>query len=87
MVNVDADKIVRVIENSLTNAVKYSFKLGKIKIGMHQNKGYVIVYINNKVMPYQPMSCPICLTGFSGWRSQGPQIQGGRVWALQLPKV
>ena len=48
MVNVDPDKMVRVFENLLTNAVKYSYKPGNIVVGIYENEDYVTVAIRNK---------------------------------------
>ena len=48
IVNVDADKMVRVFENLLTNAIKYSFKPGKIVVGVYESNGYVTIAIRNK---------------------------------------
>lgn len=48
IVNVDGDKMVRVFENLLSNAIKYSFKPGKIVIGIYESKGYVTIAIKNK---------------------------------------
>ena len=48
IVNVDADKMVRVFENLLTNAIKYSFKPGKIVVGIYESKGFVTIAIRNK---------------------------------------
>ena len=48
IVNVDADKMLRVFENLLTNAIKYSFKPGKIVVGIYESKGFVTIAIRNK---------------------------------------
>ena len=47
-VNVDTDKMLRVFENLLTNAVKYSYKPGKVVIGVYKSKNNAIVAIKNK---------------------------------------
>lgn len=54
MVDLDPDKMLRVFENLLTNAIKYSFKPGKITIGVYENQGYAIVTIRNKGKNIQP---------------------------------
>lgn len=48
MVNLDIDKMLRVFENLFTNATKYSFKPGKIVIGVNKSNDYAIVAIRNK---------------------------------------
>ncbi|MCT4620275.1 MAG: HAMP domain-containing histidine kinase [Marinisporobacter sp.] len=45
---IDPDKMVRVFENLLMNAVKYSFKPGKIKISIYKDDHYGVVCIQNK---------------------------------------
>ena len=47
IVNIDAEKMVRVFENLLTNAIKYSFKPGKVFLNTSKHKGYVNVVIKN----------------------------------------
>lgn len=47
-VKLDPDKTVRVFENLLINAVKYSFKSGKIKVSLFKDDGNVVVAISNK---------------------------------------
>ena len=48
LVQLDPDKMLRVFENLLTNAIKYSFKPGKIVIGVYKSEGYATVAIRNK---------------------------------------
>ena len=48
MVNVDTDKMLRVFENLLTNAIKYSYKPGKVIIGVYKSEKSAIVAIKNK---------------------------------------
>jgi signal transduction histidine kinase len=50
-VEIDADKIIRVFDNLLTNAVNYSFKPGQIKVGMFRDKGFVHICISNRGTP------------------------------------
>ncbi|MCY6371045.1 HAMP domain-containing sensor histidine kinase [Clostridium ganghwense] len=47
-VQLDPDKIVRVFENLIMNAVKYSFKPGKVKISIYKKEDNIIVGIKNK---------------------------------------
>lgn len=44
----DGDKIVRVFENLLMNAIRYSLKPGVIKLQLNENERYIIVKIENK---------------------------------------
>jgi signal transduction histidine kinase len=50
-VDLDADKIIRVFDNLITNAVNYSFKPGQIKIAMFRDKDFVHVCISNRGTP------------------------------------
>jgi len=50
-INVDADKIIRVFDNLLTNAVKYSRKPGTIKVLMFRDADHVTVRISNNGTP------------------------------------
>ncbi|MGL5150489.1 MAG: sensor histidine kinase [Clostridium sp.] len=47
-VNVDINKMLRVFENLLTNAIKYSYKPGRVVVGLYENKGKVTISIKNK---------------------------------------
>lgn len=48
-VSVDTDKLVRVFENVISNAIKYSVKPGFIKVKVYKDNGYVVISIQNKV--------------------------------------
>ncbi|PYI54057.1 two-component sensor histidine kinase [Paenibacillus flagellatus] len=50
-VNVDADKMIRVFDNLLTNAVKYSRKPGTIRVLLFREAEYVKVRISNNGTP------------------------------------
>ncbi|WP_168928298.1 sensor histidine kinase [Paenibacillus ginsengarvi] len=50
-VQVDADKMIRVFDNLLTNAVKYSRKPGTIRVLMFREADYVTVRISNNGTP------------------------------------
>lgn len=45
---IDTDKMIRVFENLISNAIKYSPKPGTISIGMARERSHVIVRISNK---------------------------------------
>ncbi|WP_125153060.1 sensor histidine kinase [Clostridium rectalis] len=47
-INADGDKLVRVFDNLIMNAVRYSFKPGEIKIGLYKEENKAIVYVKNK---------------------------------------
>lgn len=47
-VNMDITKSLRLFENLIMNAVKYSYKPGVIKIRLHSSKDNVIICIENK---------------------------------------
>ncbi|MGH4124677.1 MAG: sensor histidine kinase [Clostridium sp.] len=48
MVNLDINKILRVFENLMMNAVKYSLKPSIVKVRLYKDKSNVIVSIENK---------------------------------------
>ncbi|MDF2661471.1 MAG: two-component system sensor histidine kinase [Paenibacillus sp.] len=50
-VNVDADKMIRVFDNLLTNAVKYSRKPGTVKVLLFREADHVLVRISNNGTP------------------------------------
>ncbi|NFG60012.1 HAMP domain-containing histidine kinase [Clostridium botulinum] len=47
-INADIEKIVRVLENLLTNAIKYSEKNSKVLIKLFEENNYVVVSVLNK---------------------------------------
>lgn len=47
-ISIDPDKIVRVYENLLMNAVKYSLKPGKIKVKIYKEDNNAVVCVQNK---------------------------------------
>ncbi|NFL85011.1 HAMP domain-containing histidine kinase [Clostridium botulinum] len=47
-INADIEKIVRVLENLLTNAIKYSVKNSKVLIKLFEENDYVVVSVSNK---------------------------------------
>ncbi|ACD53444.1 histidine kinase [Clostridium botulinum] len=47
-INADIEKIVRVLENILTNAIKYSVKNSKVLIKLFEENDYVVVSVLNK---------------------------------------
>lgn len=48
IVDIDAGKMVRVFENLFSNAIKYSFKPGKVLVSTCHKGGYVEIVIKNK---------------------------------------
>ncbi|MGG7143011.1 sensor histidine kinase [Clostridium nigeriense] len=48
IVEIDAGKMVRVIENLFSNAIKYSYKPGKVTVATYKHDGYVNIVIKNK---------------------------------------
>ncbi|BFK82184.1 MULTISPECIES: sensor histidine kinase [Clostridium] len=46
--SIDTGKMVRVIENLLTNAVKYSYKPGAVIIGVYVKDGYATIAVKNR---------------------------------------
>ena len=48
IVSIDPAKMVRVVENLLTNAVKYSYKPGKVIIGVYEKDGYATIAVKNR---------------------------------------
>ncbi|WP_252233808.1 HAMP domain-containing sensor histidine kinase [Clostridium sp. ZS1] len=47
-INADIEKIVRVLENLLTNVIKYSVKNSKVLIKLFEENDYVVVSVSNK---------------------------------------
>ncbi|MFL0165170.1 MULTISPECIES: sensor histidine kinase [Clostridium] len=47
-VSIDTLKMLRVFENIITNAIKYSYKPGEILIGLYEKDGKAIVVFRNK---------------------------------------
>ncbi len=47
-VKIDSLKMLRVFENILTNAVKYSYKPGEIIIAIYEDNGYAMIVFRNK---------------------------------------
>ncbi|HBB9210813.1 TPA: HAMP domain-containing histidine kinase [Escherichia coli] len=47
-INVDIEKIVRVLENLLTNAKKYSIKNTKVLVRMFEENDYVVISVANR---------------------------------------
>lgn len=47
ILEVDPSKMVRVFENLITNAVKYSYKPGVIKISTYENKDSIFIKVTN----------------------------------------
>ncbi|WP_019532943.1 sensor histidine kinase [Paenibacillus ginsengihumi] len=50
-VQIDVDKMIRVFENLLGNAIKYSEKPGTVTVGMAAEKRHVVIRISNKADP------------------------------------
>lgn len=48
VLSLDVSQMVRAIENLFTNAVKYSYKPGKIIIGIYEKNGFVTISVKNK---------------------------------------
>ena len=48
IVEIDAGKMVRVFENLFSNAIKYSYKPGKVTVSTYESDGYANIVIKNK---------------------------------------
>lgn len=48
IVSIDTLKMLRVFENILTNAIKYSYKPGEIIIALYEDNGYAMIVFRNK---------------------------------------
>ena len=44
----DPNKMVRVLENILSNASKYSYKPGTVIIGLYENEGEAVISVRNR---------------------------------------
>lgn len=47
-ISIDATKMIRVFENLLTNAIKYSYKPGKIVLGIYKKDNKLVIFFRNK---------------------------------------
>lgn len=48
ILSLDSDKMLRVFENLLTNAIKYSYKDSEVKVSLWQSKNEVFISIKNR---------------------------------------
>jgi len=48
IVSMDTLKMLRVFENILTNAIKYSYKPGEIIVALYEDNGYAMIVFRNK---------------------------------------
>jgi signal transduction histidine kinase len=53
-VRMDPDKMIRVFENLLTNAIKYSLKPGEVKIKLQRTAVHALVCVSNRCPPLEP---------------------------------
>ncbi len=54
MADIDADKMIRVFENLLTNAIKYSYKPGAVTVKMRKEQSAVHICMENRGTPLSP---------------------------------
>ena len=47
-ISIDATKMIRVFENLLTNAIKYSYKPGQIVLGIYEKNNRAVIFFRNK---------------------------------------
>lgn len=84
--NVDADLMVRVFENLLMNAIRYSYKPGKILIKLGHEKDKVIVCVENKGDPIPQEELPNLFNRFYRLEKSRTAALGGSGLGLAIAK-
>jgi len=86
IVNVDADLMVRVFENLLVNAIRYSYKPGKIAINLSCIDGKVTVCIENRGDPIPSEELPNLFNRFYRLEKSRTSSMGGSGLGLAIAK-
>ncbi|NLM44831.1 MAG: HAMP domain-containing protein [Clostridiales bacterium] len=86
LVDMDADLMVRVFENLLMNAIRYSYKPGKILINLEHQEGKVIVCIENKGDPIPSEELPNLFNRFYRLEKSRVASMGGSGLGLAIAK-
>ncbi|WP_409341983.1 ATP-binding protein [Paenibacillus sp. MBLB4367] len=86
MVTIDADKMIRVFENLLTNAVKYSLKPGVVTVAMTRENEYVRVCVTNFGDPISKEELPKLFDRFYRVDASRTSATGGTGLGLAIAK-
>jgi len=86
MVSIDAHKMIRVFENLLTNAIKYSLKPGSVKVRMTKAGGSVTVCITNFGEPISAEELPRLFDRFYRVDASRTSATGGSGLGLAIAK-
>lgn len=86
IVSVDADLMVRVFENLLMNAIRYSYKPGKILIKLSRQENKAIVCIENMGDPIPPEELPNLFNRFYRLEKSRSTGMGGSGLGLAIAK-
>jgi len=85
-VDIDADLMVRVFENLLMNAIRYSYKPGKILIKLKRQEDKAIVCVENKGDPIPPEELPNLFNRFYRVEKSRTAGMGGSGLGLAIAK-
>ncbi|MGZ4134079.1 MAG: HAMP domain-containing sensor histidine kinase, partial [Tumebacillaceae bacterium] len=86
LIHADADKMVRVFENLLANAIKYSTKPGEIKVELHPEAEHVVVSVHNQGEPIPPDELPRLFERFYKMETARTSAAGGSGLGLAIAK-
>lgn len=86
MVTIDADKMIRVFENLLTNAVKYSLKPGVVTVAMTRENDHVRVCVTNFGDPIDKEELPKLFDRFYRVDASRSSASGGTGLGLAIAK-
>lgn len=82
----DPDKLARVFDNILRNAIAYCYAGTKIRIEAHKKKNDIEIIFPIRGNGFQAQSCRQYLKNSTGWMIPDPVKQEGQAWGLPLPK-
>lgn len=86
LIPVDAEKMVRVFENILMNAIKYSYKPGAVTVEMKELEQHVVVSIHNKGDQIEKADLPKLFQRFYRMEKSRSSTTGGSGLGLAIAK-
>jgi signal transduction histidine kinase len=86
MLDLDPGKMIRVFENLLTNAIRYSYKPGEIKLTVTRENGYVNVCLANRGPALTADELPRLFERFYRVDSSRSSVTGGSGLGLAIAK-
>lgn len=81
----DADKLARVMDNLLRNAVNYSYPSTDIRLTAAREGDAVRIMVSNAGIPSLTPNSAGCLKSFSGWIPPGRAAPAARGWGWPSP--